>query len=59
MNVFVSLRLDQMDNRKEAIICIQEGFEMKNYDKYRIGYFVPPVNEYDWVKKEMVQRGSP
>lgn len=45
-----------MDNRKEAIICIQEGFEMKNYDKYRIGYFVPPVNEYDWVKKDHIEK---
>ena len=29
---------------------------MKNYDKYRIGYFVPPVNEYDWVKKDHIEK---
>ena len=29
---------------------------MKNYKKYKIGYFVPPVAEYDWVKKDHITK---
>ena len=25
---------------------------MKNFDKYERQYFLPPVCEYDWVKKD-------
>jgi len=27
---------------------------MKNYDKYEPGYFMPPVESVDWVKKERI-----
>ena len=29
---------------------------MKNYDKYERQYFMPPVCEYDWVKKEYIDK---
>lgn len=28
---------------------------MKNYNKYERAYFMPPVIEYDWVKKEYIK----
>ncbi len=27
---------------------------MKNFEKYSIGYFNPPVNDYDWMKKDHI-----
>ncbi|QAT41805.1 2-isopropylmalate synthase [Aminipila luticellarii] len=27
---------------------------MKNYEKYNVGYFMPPVNEFKWVKKDHI-----
>ena len=29
---------------------------MKNYDKYRRGYYMPPVMSTDWVKKEYIDK---
>ena len=29
---------------------------MKNYDKYERQYFMPPVCEYDWVKKDYIDK---
>jgi 2-isopropylmalate synthase len=29
---------------------------MKNYDKYERQYFLPPVSEYDWVKKNYIEK---
>ena len=29
---------------------------MKNYDKYRPGYYMPPEPSYDWVKKERLTK---
>ena len=29
---------------------------MKNYNHYRRGYFMPPVESTDWVKKEYVDK---
>ena len=29
---------------------------MKNYDKYERQYFLPPVCEYDWVKKDHIEK---
>ena len=29
---------------------------MKNYDKYRRGYYMPPVESTDWVKKEYIDK---
>ncbi len=29
---------------------------MKNYEKYKVGYFVPPVSKYDWVKKDHITK---
>jgi 2-isopropylmalate synthase len=29
---------------------------MKNYDKYERQYFLPPVCEYDWVKKDHIEQ---
>lgn len=29
---------------------------MKNYDKYVRQYFMPPVCEYDWVKKDYIEK---
>ena len=31
-------------------------FEMKNYDKYTRGYFMPPEPCYDWVKNEYIKK---
>ena len=28
---------------------------MKNFEKYRRSYFMPPVDCYDWVKKDYIQ----
>ncbi|QIB68058.1 2-isopropylmalate synthase [Aminipila butyrica] len=28
---------------------------MKNYEKYKVGYFMPPVNEMKWTKKDHVE----
>lgn len=28
---------------------------MKNYEKYRVGYFMPPVNEMKWVRKDHIE----
>ncbi|MFV0516695.1 MAG: 2-isopropylmalate synthase [Aminipila sp.] len=27
---------------------------MKNFEKYKVGYFMPPVNEMKWVKKDHI-----
>ena len=33
----------------------RKGFlKMKNVQKYKRGYFMPPVNEFKWVKKEYI-----
>ena len=29
---------------------------MKNFDKYRKGYFMPPVECNDWVKKDSIDK---
>ena len=29
---------------------------MKNYDKYERQYFMPPICEYDWVKKDYIDK---
>ncbi|MDR1773462.1 MAG: 2-isopropylmalate synthase [Clostridioides sp.] len=29
---------------------------MKNYEKYQIGYFVPPINEMKWTKKDHIKK---
>ena len=29
---------------------------MKNYQKYQRGYFMPPVNELKWAKKEYIEK---
>ncbi|MEG1441025.1 MAG: 2-isopropylmalate synthase, partial [Oscillospiraceae bacterium] len=29
---------------------------MKNYKKYKKGYFMPPVSEMKWAKKECVEK---
>ena len=29
---------------------------MKNYQKYQKQYFMPPVDCFDWVKKEQVEK---
>lgn len=29
---------------------------MKNYEKYRKQYFMPPVSSYDWVKKDCIEK---
>ena len=29
---------------------------MKNFDKYERQYFLPPVCEYDWVKKDYIDK---
>ena len=29
---------------------------MKNHTKYEVGYFMPPVPSYDWVKKDHMDR---
>ena len=29
---------------------------MKNYDKYKVGYFMPPEDCYDWVKKDHIEK---
>lgn len=29
---------------------------MKNVSKYKIGYFMPPVDCYDWVKKDHIEK---
>lgn len=29
---------------------------MKNYEKYKVGYFVPPVTSCDWVKKDHITK---
>ena len=29
---------------------------MKNFDKYERQYFLPPVCEYDWVKKDYIEK---
>ncbi|SHJ22331.1 2-isopropylmalate synthase [Hespellia stercorisuis] len=29
---------------------------MKNYEKYEISYFMPPVESYDWVKKDHIDK---
>ena len=29
---------------------------MKNFDKYKIGYFLPPQNEMRWVKKDHIDK---
>lgn len=29
---------------------------MKNYEKYQISYFMPPVPTYDWVKKDHIEK---
>ena len=31
---------------------------MKNFDKYERQYFLPPVCEYDWAKKDYIDRKS-
>ena len=31
---------------------------MKNFDKYERQYFLPPVCEYDWVKKDYIREGT-
>ncbi|QHI72183.1 2-isopropylmalate synthase [Aminipila terrae] len=28
---------------------------MKNYEKYSVGYFMPPVNEMKWVRKDHIE----
>lgn len=28
---------------------------MKNYEKYKVGYFMPPVNEMKWTKKDRIE----
>lgn len=30
--------------------------EMKNYDRYKRGYFMPPVNELKWAHKEYIDK---
>ena len=30
--------------------------EMKNYDKYKVGYFPPPTPHNEWVKKDHVEK---
>ena len=29
---------------------------MKNFDKYKVGYFMPPEDCYDWVKKDHIEK---
>lgn len=29
---------------------------MKNYEKYKVGYFMPPVNEMKWTKKDHIDK---
>ena len=29
---------------------------MKNFEKYERQYFLPPVCEYDWVKKDYIDK---
>ena len=29
---------------------------MKNYDKYKVGYYPPPIPCYDWVQKDHVEK---
>ena len=29
---------------------------MKNFDKYKVGYFMPPEDCFDWVKKDHIER---
>ena len=29
---------------------------MKNFDKYERQYFLPPVCEYDWAKKDYIEK---
>jgi len=29
---------------------------MRNYEKYKIGYFPPPLNTFDWVKKDHIDK---
>lgn len=29
---------------------------MKNFDKYKVGYFPPPEDCYDWVKKDHIEK---
>ncbi|MBN7774502.1 2-isopropylmalate synthase [Clostridium aminobutyricum] len=29
---------------------------MKNYEKYKVGYYMPPINEMKWVKKDHVKK---
>ena len=29
---------------------------MKNYEKYKVGYFVPPMGDMDWPKKDHIEK---
>ena len=29
---------------------------MKNFDKYKVGYFMPPEDCFDWVKKDHIEK---
>ena len=31
-------------------------YNMKNFDKYKVGYFMPPEDCYDWVKKDHIEK---
>ncbi len=33
----------------------KKGAVMKNYTKYKRGYYLPPVISYDWVKKDHIE----
>lgn len=33
-----------------------KGKGMSNYTKYSVGYFMPPVESYDWVKKDHIDK---
>ena len=32
------------------------GIDMKNFEKYKIGYFAPPEMDYTWMKKDHIEK---